>query len=284
MNVRADRWPRSVRAAGGSYPLPMRSAAVRLVVLLLLGGAACSGTETDVEERASVVPETIRYVALGDSLATGFGAETSYVEEYARWIGERTGSHVQVTNLAVDGWTSTDLLRALLEDERMRGAVSDAHVVTWDIGGNDLLAALWSFLEGSCGGNDGRACIREALAGAARNGDAILDELIELREGDASGVRTLDLYLPFADHPLAAPYVGELRPYLDQFNDHLREDSLDHGVPVAHVRRAFHGPQDDEDPLTAGRISPDGVHPSSRGHEVIAAELAALGLELGRVG
>ena len=261
----------------------MRSPTVLLVLLLVAGSAACSGIETDVEE-GTVVPETIRYVALGDSLATGFGAETSYVEEYARWIGEQTGSQVEVTNLAVDGWTSTDLLQALRGDEQMRSAVSEAHVVTWDIGGNDLLAALWSFLEGACGGNDGRACIRDSLARAALNGDAILDELLELRDGDAAGVRTLDLYLPFADHPLAAPYVGQLRPYLDQFNDHLRADSLDHGVPVADVHRAFHGPRDDEDPVVAGRISPDGVHPSARGHEVIAAELAALGLELGRLG
>ena len=250
-----------------------------LLVVLLVCATACRGADTRTEGR-SEVPETIRYVALGDSLATGAGADTSYVEEYADWLQAETGSPVTVHNLAVDGWTSRDLLRALRDDDHMRASVTEGHVLTWDIGGNDLLQALWTFLEGSCGGSDGRACIREALAHAAENGEAILDELLALRDGDPEGVRTLDLYLPFLDHPLAAPYVDELRPYLDQFNEQLRNASRARGIPVADVHRAFHGPHGTEDPVVAGRIAPDGVHPSEQGHEVIAAELAALGLEL----
>lgn len=250
--------------------------------MLALAGASAGCTPQDETEegRPAPIPATIHYTALGDSLATGAGAQTSYVAEYAAWLQEETGSSVEVTNLAVNGWTSQHLLDELSSDARMRAAVAEAHVLTWDIGGNDLLAALWSFLQGSCGGPDGQACFREALDTVDANGDAILAELLDLRGGVSDGLRTIELYLPFMDDPRVAPYVGGLRPYLDAFNQQLRERVGQHGIEVADVSEAFHGPDGDRDPVAHGLISDDGVHPSSRGHRLIAEQLAALGLEL----
>jgi lysophospholipase L1-like esterase len=116
---------------------------------------------------------------------------------------------------------------------------------------------------------------------AAANIDAVLVELLELRDGESRGIRTLDLYLPFMEDPGVGPHLDELRPYLDRLNDHVAQITDEHGVAVAEVEAAFHGPAGDADPVARGLISEDGLHPSNRGHEVIAQELAALGLELG---
>jgi hypothetical protein len=88
-----------------------------LLLAVVLAGTAVGCTPSgrhvaDDTIGSPPIPETIRYTALGDSLGTGAGADTSYVARYASWLGTETGSQVEVTNLAVDGWTSQDLLDA----------------------------------------------------------------------------------------------------------------------------------------------------------------------------
>lgn len=263
-------------------PLLLPFIAVMLMGATLIGCGIGDGDDDDSADVSAPppMPETVHYAALGDSLATGAGAETSYVEEYAAWLRRDTGSAVEVTNLAVDGWTSRDLLDALTEDPKMRAVVASAHVLTWDIGGNDLLAALADFLQGTCGGIDGQECVRDAVNTALDNGEAVLDELLRLRGEESDGLRTLDLYLPFMENPRVSPYIDELRPYLDDFNERLTRSAQERGVEVADVSDAFHGADGDRDPVARGLISEDGLHPSTRGHQVIAEHVAALGLEL----
>ncbi len=260
----------------------MRFLPLALVAILLLIGVVAwwlrGGDPVAVEPAPAQGP--LQYAALGDSLATGAGADTSYVTEYAAWLREQAQVEVTVRNFAVDGWTSEQLLAAIRTDPSMREAVAAADVVTWNIGGNDLLAALALYLQGACGGADGQECLRAAVDRAAANGTAVLDELLRLRGGVSAGLRTLDLYLPFMEDPRVAPYLPELRPYLDGFNDRLRDAVRERGVAAANVSGAFHGAAGDDDPVASGLISPDGLHPSDRGHAVIAAELASLGLEL----
>jgi lysophospholipase L1-like esterase len=267
----------------------MRAQTALLLAALLLvvacdhepsdSSAADAGARDEVAATGEK-PHPVRYTAVGDSLGTGTGADTSYVAEYARWLEDATGSAVEVTNLAVDGWTSLDLLDALRDDDELRSAIADAHVVTWHIGGNDLLVALGSYLQGTCGGPDDQRCMRDAVETAASNGDAVVDELLALRDGDARGARTFDLYLPFSDHPRIAPYVAELRPYLDDLNDRLTTSAERRGIPVADVGGAFDGRAGTSDAADDGLLADDGLHPSDRGHEVIAAQLAALGVEV----
>jgi lysophospholipase L1-like esterase len=270
----------------------MRARTALLLLAGLLLVVACEGSEpqTDgsvADDRArdevaatDLPPHPLRYTAVGDSLGTGTGAATSYVVEYASWLEDATGATVETTNLAVDGWTSADLLDALRDDDELRRAVADAHVVTWNIGGNDLLAALGSHLQGTCGGADEERCLRDAVDTAARNGEAVVGELLGLRGGDADGARTFDLYLPVSDDPRVAPYVARLRPHLDELNDRLTTSAERRGIPVADVGGAFDAHASTSAARGASLISGDGLHPSDRGHEVIAAQLAALGVEV----
>jgi lysophospholipase L1-like esterase len=61
------------------------------------------------------------YVALGDSLAAGVGAERGYVDRYAAHLRNDTGARVRVTNLGVSGQTSSELLDALRGMSRCDG-------------------------------------------------------------------------------------------------------------------------------------------------------------------
>ncbi|MEX2504046.1 MAG: GDSL-type esterase/lipase family protein [Egicoccus sp.] len=223
--------------------------------------------------------ETVSYVALGDSLATGAGATTSYVAEYAAELEAQTGADLEITNLAVNGWTSTDLLTALDEDEAMRTAVAGADLLTVDIGANDLLHAIPLYASDNCGGDDNLQCLRDATALLDEQWAAILDEIIALRDGDATGIAAIDLYQPFVANPRVADDLEVLRPVMDDLNAALTDVAQERGIPVATVHEAFHGPHGTGDPNETFLISVDGLHPSNAGHELIAQQLLALDVD-----
>jgi lysophospholipase L1-like esterase len=302
------RVSRRQRPAGRPVRSPLRHLPVVLLVGLLAVAAACApdrgptasddgalvppdrATTGQADATTTSPPTPVRYVALGDSIAAGTAARTSYVEEYAAWLAAETTTDVALTHAARPGWTTHDLLVAL-EDDELRAAIADAHVITFNIGGNDLLTALRPFVEDRCGGPDGQACLRDAVDELTSSWDELLAELLAITGGEADGVRTMDLYAP---QPLlaraAAPRL--LAPYLDEVNDHIVASAAHHGIEVARVHAAFAaaqpGVEDPGDesgtaggghvPGPAGMLARDGVHPNDAGHASIAAELARLGL------
>src|SRR5829696_6869149 len=143
-----------------------------LVVVLLVG--ASQGTTL-------AAPASWDYVALGDSLATGFGAFKGYVPRYEAHVETDTGVAVTRTNLGQNGWTSSQLLSALRSDPKFRQSTRSAEVVTWDIGGNDLRKARSSYKNKTCGGTDNQDCLRAAVAKLEGNWDAITAEVLSLR-------------------------------------------------------------------------------------------------------
>jgi lysophospholipase L1-like esterase len=231
------------------------------------------------EPAGDEVPDPVRYVALGDSIAAGSAADTSYVDEYARWLEDETGTTVTVSNHAVPGWTATDLLTALREDDELRAELAEAHLVTFNIGGNDLLASLRGLRDGRCGGGDEQRCLDEAVAGLHETWEELLAELLVVVDGEPDGLRTMDLYLPTLPETVRGAR-SVLQAHLDDVNGRLAVVAEGAGVEVARVHDAFadaaEGPEDPE--LLAG----DGIHPSDRGHEFIAEQLAELGTTLNR--
>ena len=239
-------------------------------------GTADPGGDTAGDVDAPTTAGTIDYVALGDSMATGTGAATSYPAELADLLADDTGADIAVTNLAVDGWTSQDLLDALRNDEAMRTAVTDADLVTLDIGGNDLLHALPAYLNGTCGGDDGLQCLHDAADDFAQRWDDLLDAVVDLRDGEAAGVLTLDLYQPFPHDERLGEHLDRLRPSLDAVNAAIHAGAEARDLPVATVFAAFHGPDGLAEPALDGLISVDGLHPSNDGHRRIAEALLPL--------
>ena len=82
------------------------------------------------------------YVALGDSITTGYGLAENEAG-FARQVADRNG--YTLTNLAQDGATSSMLLTSLSNSE-VSSAIASADLITITIGGNDLMNALYAYL------------------------------------------------------------------------------------------------------------------------------------------
>lgn len=92
----------------------------------------------------------VHYVALGDSIARGYGLknveEESYVGRVAAALEETYGA-VKLINFGKNGLRSDELLNILTEPENKdydeyRDAICEADIITLSIGSNDLLQYL----------------------------------------------------------------------------------------------------------------------------------------------
>ena len=81
------------------------------------------------------------YVALGDSITTGYGLSDASTESFPALVAEE--NTLALTNLAEDGATSADLLKVVQNNTAI---LSNADVITITIGGNDLMDALYLYL------------------------------------------------------------------------------------------------------------------------------------------
>jgi len=248
-----------------------------LVMVLLVGAA--QGTTL-------AAPDSWDYVALGDSLTTGFGAFKGYVPRYEAYVETDTGATVTRTNLGQNKWTSSQLLSALRNDPTFRRATREAEIVTWNIGGNDLRAARNSYKNGTCGGPKNQACLRASVAKLEADWDAITAEVLELRSTKNTIVRTMAIYNPYVKTDIVSDTwqnddgmneFEDFKIYVDEVNYHIATTSYTMGVPYAGVNLAFNGPTGYEDPKSKGYLSFDGVHPNDTGHRIIADELRKLG-------
>lgn len=244
--------------------------------MLTTACTASPPTSEDEPEGLAALPARVSYVALGDSIATGPGAGTSYVDEFADLVEAKLDRDVTVTNLARNGRTSAELLQALRTDTALRTAVAGADLVTWNIGGNDLLAVL-DEAEAAASRDEGLVPVRTTVEELTSRWDAIVSELVDLRRHDAVVLRTMDVYHPFVARHREAGLFQTLAPFLDEVNAHLAATDGDHGIRVADVHAAFNGPEGTRDPGTEGLLAPDGLHPSEAGHRRIAELLFDLG-------
>jgi lysophospholipase L1-like esterase len=256
----------------------MRPVARMVLLMLVVVALTMFVPTTPAQATTTASSPRITYVALGNSL--GFGlwdfSRGGYVYRYGAALAADTGAAVSLINLSVPGWTSSDLVNALRNRWTFRLSVMSAQVVTWDIGGNDLLRARDRYIAGTCGGLDNQECLREAVTTFRNNWRAIVREIATLRSGRSTVYRTMDLYYPFVAQDAASGRLPVLLPYLKQANDIIHATGC--GVRVANVYAAFNGSYDDPRQPSL-YLSFDGYHPNAAGHAVIAGQLRALGYE-----
>ena len=108
-----------------------------------------------------------------------------------------------------------------------------AQIITLDIGGNDLLHAVNLFGTGRCGGADNQDCLRSAVSTFAANWDAIVAEILSLRDPSKTIIRTMDIYNPFVAEEMVSGTFGTLKTYLDQVDAHIAASSTANGIPMA---------------------------------------------------
>jgi lysophospholipase L1-like esterase len=238
------------------------------------------------------------YVALGDSLAVGAIAFQGYVPRYRNYLQTDNQIAVSLVNLGQSGWWTTDLRDALTNPANpsyttFRQLVANAYVITLDIGGNDIKSQRARYKRGPnttvspgpCGGADNQDCIRIGVAVMKDNWDAIIREIVALRGGHLTILRTMDIYNPYVNQDRNAytmPGVNDFllfKGYLEDVNRHIAETAsrLSVSIQYARVYQKFNGPNGDIDPRTFGYISFDGLHPNDAGHKAIADQLRVLG-------
>lgn len=83
--------------------------------------------------------QTMQLLALGDSLTHGMGDTTGkgYIGDLLRRLKSQDKEKINVTNLAINGETSTGLLKQMKQPEVQR-QIKKASVIVFTIGGNDL--------------------------------------------------------------------------------------------------------------------------------------------------
>ena len=120
------------------------------------------------------------YVALGDSISTGYGLNTETAEKsFAEQIEQE--QELSLTMLAQDGETTARLLRKLADaDGEVAAALKTADVVTLTIGGNDFMNALYEYMASAYGQATGMSVTAERFKEALEGKDAVLEQAAAL--------------------------------------------------------------------------------------------------------
>lgn len=202
------------------------------------------------------------YTAVGDSLTFGIGAlpGSGFVPLYRRMAEEHLRQFVAFENLGINGLTSDELVQRLVRDSLFRRHLKNANLITISIGGNDLIRAVKS------GGNrPDRERLDKALDRCQRNIYNSLSIIHNLKVGGNQPyfIRAVGLYNPY-------PTWDEAAEYVTRFNRYLYGLGNGSSFRVADVHSRFAGHEKE-------MLSIDGIHPSTKGHRVIAEQLNQLG-------
>jgi lysophospholipase L1-like esterase len=221
-------------------------------------------------------------VVLGDSLV----AEDMSVlpELYAQHIEQDLGVKVEIHNLAIGGETTDSLLKNVQKYPWYREPIQEAEVILISVGGGDFARRELRYFGGDCGGSDNQECLREELARAQRDWDALLAEISSLASPSDTLIRPiipglLQIYARlYKDRPAEVDahnsYVVDLYAYMARSSERL-------GIPVLNLYQLYDAPGADPGlPEIAG--TGDGIHVSDEGDAVIADLLRGLGYEYAR--
>ncbi|MBO0746427.1 MAG: hypothetical protein J2P43_15520, partial [Candidatus Dormibacteraeota bacterium] len=199
-----------------------------------------------VEPAHTTPSQPLRYLALGDSYTAGTGTpgpEHAFPARLARFARERLGVGVEVTNPAVDGYATTDLIR---EELPLLEAVRP-HLVSVLVGANDL-ARGWSREVYA----EGLERIYEAVARTVRDPRAVL------------AITVPDWSLAPAAAAFGSP--DRLRTEIDWRNQLMMSEARHRGFrvfDVAPVSRA----------LGEAGLGPDRLHPTQAQYDRWADEI-----------
>ncbi|GAB7387499.1 SGNH/GDSL hydrolase family protein [Bacillaceae bacterium] len=201
-------------------------------------------------------PGTIRVVGLGDSLTRGVGdvEGLGYLGRLVRSLKAYGMAEVEVTNLAVSGAETADLLQQL-EQRGVQNAIANADVLVLTIGGNDLFPG-WDKL-----GDVDFSTYRGDLETFRKNAAKILTRLRTLNP--SAPLFWLGLYQPFEGIEGFAPTTKTILAW----NHAMELIALDYrDVYVVPVFDLFRG-------KTEKMLYNDHFHPNASGYSLIAQRL-----------
>jgi lysophospholipase L1-like esterase len=227
--------------------------------------------------------QTPSYMALGDSLAFGVGADNPAIGGYVALTAQALRKSdafrergLEMINLSAPGATSADLLLAGGQVDRAKDQIEKRgqeagpgiEVISVGIGGNDLLALAAS--DSPClrdtASDPCRKLIADMLSSLQRN---LRDTLSRLRHAapDAK-IYVMDLYNPYSGTGDPRELIANVA--VQQVNGVISAVTLDPDLDarLLQVYDLFkgHGKQ---------WIAGDGIHPNNDGHRVLSEALLA---------
>ena len=210
----------------------------------------------------------INYVVLGDSIASGYGLEDT-LDCYAATIAEEKSYFL--SNDAVPGHTTSDLLNIVCNNKVARNDITDADVISISICGNDLIQFLanasTSQLFDIMLNGVNASSVKEAAQKVRTNLHNICEEIRSLNP--TAPIIFQSQYNPLYANPQYSSYASmadKLAPAFDTVYNELMDSYAN--IFVADVHEAF-----DNYYKTTGKydiIQSDGIHPSESGHDLIA--------------
>ncbi|WAH37429.1 SGNH/GDSL hydrolase family protein [Alicyclobacillus dauci] len=196
-------------------------------------------------------------LALGDSITYGYGAtspEQSYVrlltQQFAR--SGRVSLHVQ----AKPGWTARQLNKSL--EELPECVFDEAQIVTLMVGGNDLLRAAPSLIQGK----------PDKIAQVCERSRQDIEQIVSRANRPYNSFAIATLYNPFPNFDMAERIVT-------QWNDMIRTVAARHKLLLMDASKIFRGHESDyvehyKNGLFRDiRFFRNPIHPTDPGHEAL---------------
>ena len=262
---------------------------------------------------AAFAQNAISYVALGDSITTGYGLGEGE-QSFAEIIAAENG--YELINLAEDGATSADLLD-VIQNEANAATLENADLITITIGGNDLMGALYEYLAEAYNATHQDAAITEqelqkglmagnftlltfvasvindfVLSDAAEDAllgfdDNLLRIIVALKQANPDAtIIVANQYNPYShiENSFATDIVDAFEQGVQLLNFAIGSNTDDYDV--ADVYTVFEDA--DQNPCNAYLTSIMDFnldfHPNAYGHQLIAEEINALLTEIGEPG
>lgn len=232
---------------------------------------------TTTSTTTTLPPEPLLLLAFGDSFAARHGWPT----QYAALAGEALGREVQVGG-AVCSLGCFEMIR-VLERSETRALVADADIIVVQPRPGRVFAIPFdSYLDGTCGGEDGQDCIRATLEDFRLYLHDLLDAATATAREEAV-IRTAPAGTWGIDH--FYPGLRERDPeaflvFIEAMAEYIRlveVESAGRCILMTDPSALFNG--EDYMQRADSALLRDGAHPSDEGSRVIAEDLHALGYE-----
>jgi len=211
-------------------------------------------------------------VGIGDSVTSGSRCDCEpFVGLYARALASARGVTTSSVNLGVSGSTSSELLRSLTQPGSFRDTVSAADVLLITIGANDL-GPLESKQPGC-----GATCYSPLIESVGQNIELIIAAARAAQPLHPPTILATNYWNVFQDGDVGTAENGMA---FQTWSDRLtRAESarVCQGVQQAGaICVDLYGPfKGDGSKNPTSLLAPDGDHPNSEGHRLIASTLLA---------